>query len=54
MVGPFAETMVIGSLPVSVVAFTLPPPARPCFPDREPRNFNRLHLISFARAYKRG
>jgi hypothetical protein len=34
-------------LPVLIAAIALPHPVRPCFPDPESRNFNRLCLISF-------
>jgi alkanesulfonate monooxygenase SsuD/methylene tetrahydromethanopterin reductase-like flavin-dependent oxidoreductase (luciferase family) len=32
---------------VLIAAIALPHPVRPCFPDPESRNFNRLCLISF-------
>jgi len=47
----------IGGLPVPVAALAMPRPVRPCFPDPELRNPNRLDLISFhfarTRAYAR-
>jgi hypothetical protein len=38
---------------VPIAAIALPRPARPCFPDLESRNPNRLHLISFRLARTR-
>jgi hypothetical protein len=48
ILGTFAKATAIGGLPVPVAAIPLPPPVRPCFPDLESRNLNRLRLISFA------
>src|SRR5438270_6328404 len=42
----FARATAIGGLPVQVATIALSRPARPCFPDLESRNPNRLRLIS--------
>ena len=53
MAGSFAKATAIGGLSVLVAAIALPRPARPCFLERESRNFNRLRLISFRLARTR-
>jgi hypothetical protein len=54
MAGTFAKATAIGGLPVPIAAIALRRPDRPCFPDFESRNVNRLHLISVRPARARG
>jgi hypothetical protein len=53
MAGTRSKATAIGGLPVPVAAIALPCPARPCSPDLESRNLNRLRLISFRLARTR-